>query len=222
VSHILWGTSQILQLDRLARVAATNGALLLADGAQSAGAIAVDPAALGVDLYTASGQKWVCGPSGTGALWVREGLEVGLGLGQPGYLSRDFHGEGMPLWPGARRLDGASLAPASLRGLAESVRFRREVVGWEAGFEHAVELAGRARAMLRELPRVEVDEPPGPLATLITFSIDGVDAKDANIALERAGVLARHIERPRRVRISVGFWTSDADLERLAGAIRAI
>ena len=170
VSHILWGTSQILPLDRLARAARAQGALLLADGAQSVGAIAVDPAALGADLYTASGQKWVCGPSGTGALWVREGLEDELGLGQPGYLSRDGHAEGTPLWPGARRFDGASLAPASLRGLAESVRFRREQVGWQAGFEQAASMAARAREVLSALPRVSVDVPAGPLATLVTFS----------------------------------------------------
>jgi L-cysteine/cystine lyase len=222
VSHVLWGSSQVLPLDRLGRSATAHGAMLLADGAQSVGAIPVDPAALGVDLYTASGQKWVCGPSGTGALWVREGLEDGLGLGQPGYLSRDLHTEGFPLWPGARRFDGASLAPASLRGLAESVRFRREVVGWQEGFEHALTMAERARALLRDLPRVELDHPTGPLATLVTFSVDGVDAKDANIALEQRGVLARHIERPRRVRISVGFWTSDEDLERLADVLRSL
>ena len=223
VSHILWGTGQILPLERLARAAAAHGALLLADGAQSAGAIEVDPAVLRTDLYTASGQKWVCGPSGTGALWVREGLEDALGLGQPGYLSRDLHGaEGKPLWPGARRFDGASLPPSNLRGLAESVRFRREEVGWEVGFEHAASMAERARELLRELPRVELDAPVGPLATLVTFSVEGVDAKDANLALEQRGVLARHIDQPRRVRISVGFWTSESDLERLADAIRSL
>jgi L-cysteine/cystine lyase len=223
VSHILWGTSQILPLERLATAARGVGALLLADGAQSAGAIEVDPAALGADLYTASGQKWVCGPSGTGALWVREGLEDALGLGQPGYLSRDLHGaEGRPLWPGARRFDGASLPPSNLRGLAESVRFRREEVGWAAGFERAASMAERARGLLRELPRVEVDAPAGPLASLVTFSVEGVDAKNANIALEQVGVLARHIDEPRRVRISVGFWTSESDLELLADALRSL
>ena len=223
VSHVLWGTGQILPLDRLARAAKAHGALLLADGAQSAGAIAIDPAALGADLYTASGQKWVCGPWGTGALWVREGLEEALGLGQPGYLSRDLHGaEGRPLWPGARRFDGASLPPSNLRGVAEAVRFRRDEVGWQEGFERAAAMAAQARNVLRSLSRVELDAPAGPLATLVTFAVDGVDAKDANLALEQRGVLARHIEQPRRVRISVGFWTSEGDLERLAGAIRSL
>jgi L-cysteine/cystine lyase len=223
ISHVLWGTGQILPLERIAQTARAKGALLLVDGAQSVGAIAVDPAALGADLYTASGQKWVCGPSGTGALWVREGLEESLGLGQPGYLSRDLHGaEGRPLWGGARRFDGASLPPSSLRGIGEAVRFRREEIGWEAGFERAAAMAEQARTVLRAVPRVAIDEPTGPLATLVTFAVDGVDAKDANVALERSGVLARHIDEPRRVRISVGFWTSEGDLERLAEAVRAL
>ncbi len=83
-------------------------------------------------------------------------------------------------------------------------------------------MAEQARAVLRELPRIELDEPAGPLATLVTFAVDGVDAKDANLALEAKGILARHIDEPRRVRISVGFWTSDGDLDRLAEAIRAL
>ena len=165
----------------------------------------------------------MCGPSGTGALWVREGLEDSLGLGQPGYLSRDLHGaEGRPLWAGARRFDGASLPPSNLRGVGEAVRFRREEIGWQPGFERAASMADQARALLRELPRVALDVPSGPLATLVTFAIEGVDAKEANLALEARGVLARHIDEPRRVRISVGYWTSEADLDRLAEAIRAL
>lgn len=222
VSHVLWGSGQVLPLPRLSAAAKTQDALLLVDGAQSVGAIAVDPLASGADLYTASGQKWLLGPSGTGALWIREGVEEQLSLAQPGYLSRDLRSEGKPLWPGARRFDGASLAPASLRGLAESVRFRRESIGWEAGFARAQELAGRFRSVLAGLPRVLVDVPEGPLSSLVTFAIEGVDAEAASAALEQRGVLVRWIERPRRVRASVGFWTDDSDLARLCEAVSSL
>ncbi|MEO9175551.1 MAG: aminotransferase class V-fold PLP-dependent enzyme [Gaiellales bacterium] len=222
VSHVLWGSGQVLPLARLSAAARDRGALLLADGAQSVGAIAIDPAADGVDLYTASGQKWLLGPSGTGALWIREGVDEQLMLGQPGYLSRDLRNPEKPLWTGARRFDGASLAPASLRGVAESVRFRREAIGWNEGFERAQEMAERFRAVLADLPRVEVDRPAGPLSSLVTFAIDGIDAEAASSALEQRGVLVRWIERPRRVRASVGFWTDDGDLARLCEAIGAL
>jgi L-cysteine/cystine lyase len=222
VSHVLWGSGQVLPLERLSAAARARDALLLVDGAQSVGAIAVDPAADGVDLYTASGQKWLLGPSGTGALWIRDGVEEQLAVGQPGYLSRDLRSPGAPLWPGARRFDGASLAPASLRGVAASVRFRREAIGWEAGFERAQAMGERFRSVLADLPRVEVDVPEGRLASLVTFAIDGVDAEAASGALEQHGILVRWIERPRRVRASVGFWTDDQDLARLCEAIAGL
>ena len=222
LSHVLWGSGQILPLARIAAAAHAQGALLLADGAQSVGAIIVDPVAEGADLYTASGQKWLLGPSGTGALWVREGLEEQLALAQAGYLSRDLHGEGAPLWPGARRFDGASLAPASLRGLAESVRFRRERIGWEAGVVRAGELAVRFRETLAALDGVTVDVPEGPLASLVVFSIEGVDPEQASAALEQRGVLVRWIAHPRRLRASVGAWTDESDLTRLLEGIAAL
>jgi L-cysteine/cystine lyase len=222
VSHVLWGSGQVLPLARLSAAAHGRGALLLADGAQSVGAIAIDPAADGVDLYTASGQKWLLGPSGTGALWVRDGLDEQLALGQPGYLSRDLRDPDTPLWPGARRFDGASLAPSSLRGVAESVRFRRDTIGWQPGFERAQEMAARFRRVLADLPRVSVDLPEGPLSTLVTFAVEGVDAEAASAALEQKGVLVRWIARPRRVRASVGFWSDDSDLARLCEGIAGL
>jgi L-cysteine/cystine lyase len=222
VSHVLWGTSQVLPLPRLSAAAKAHGALLLVDGAQSVGAIEVDPTAEGADLYTISGQKWLLGPSGTGALWVREGLEEQLSVAQPGYLSRDLHAEGTPLWPGARRFDGASLPPTSLQGFAESIRFRSAEVGWRAGFEHAKAMAGRAREVLAAVPGVELEAPAGPLATMVTFTVPGREPEAINAALEARGVLARWLPRPSCVRISVGFWTDERDLERLADAVGSV
>jgi L-cysteine/cystine lyase len=222
VSHVLWGTGQVLPLPRLASAARARGALLLVDGAQSVGAIEVDPLTEGADLYTISGQKWLLGPSGTGALWVREGLEEELALAQPGYLSRDMRSEGMPLWPGARRFDGASLAPSSMLGLVESIRFRRDAVGWEAGFEHARVMAGRAREVLDGIAGVDLATPTGPLATLVTFTVGDLEPEAINLALEERGVLARWLPRPKVVRVSVGFWTDERDLERLAKAVETI
>ena len=70
VSHVLWTTGLVLPLPEIAAAAHAAGATVLIDGAQSGGAIPLDMAATGADFYAVSGQKWLLGPQGTGALWV--------------------------------------------------------------------------------------------------------------------------------------------------------
>ncbi len=51
---------------------------MLLDGAQGVGAVPVDVRALGCDAYAGAGQKWLCGPDGTGMLWVSPELRERL------------------------------------------------------------------------------------------------------------------------------------------------
>ena len=51
---------------------------MLLDGAQGVGAVPVDVSALGCDAYAGAGQKWLCGPDGTGMLYVSARLRERL------------------------------------------------------------------------------------------------------------------------------------------------
>ena len=70
LSHVSWVTGAVLPVARIAALARSVGAWSIVDGAQSAGAIDVDPAALGADFYAVPAQKWLLGPEGMGALWA--------------------------------------------------------------------------------------------------------------------------------------------------------
>jgi selenocysteine lyase/cysteine desulfurase len=82
--------------------------------------------------------------------------------------------------------------------------------------------AGRVRETLAALDGVTVDVPEGPLASLVVFGIEGVDAEQASAALEGRGVLVRWIAKPRRLRASVGAWTDEGDLTRLLEGVAAL
>ena len=50
----------------------------------------------------------------------------------------------------------------------------------------------------------------------------GHSAEDVVEALEASGVLARSLPGLDWVRVSLGYWVSDSDLERLAAALRSL
>ena len=68
VSHVAWSTGAVLPAQAITGLAREAGAASILDGAQSAGAIALAVDELGADFYAISGQKWLLGPEGTGAL----------------------------------------------------------------------------------------------------------------------------------------------------------
>lgn len=71
-THISNVTGTIQPVADIGAVARDHGLLYLVDGAQSAGTLAVDLAALPVDLYAFTGHKGLFGPPGTGGLYIGE------------------------------------------------------------------------------------------------------------------------------------------------------
>ncbi|MHB1891843.1 MAG: aminotransferase class V-fold PLP-dependent enzyme, partial [Acidimicrobiales bacterium] len=69
LSHVSYSTGEVLPISEIVVEAHERGVLVVVDGAQSFGALPVDVVALGADFYSAPGQKWLCGPEGTGALY---------------------------------------------------------------------------------------------------------------------------------------------------------
>jgi L-cysteine/cystine lyase len=222
LSHVLWANGRVLPLKELSAAAHAAGAYVLVDGAQGTGAIDVDPVALGVDAYAGPGQKWLCGPNGVGFLWLAEGFEEQFELAAASYYSRDYRSEGMPFWPGARRHDGASLTSAGLAGVTAAVGFRRELVGWSEGAAAMAAVRARCVELLSGVPGVAIQADSEGAAPLVAFTVAGHSAEDVVTALEAAGVLARSLPGLEWVRVSLGYWVSDSDLERLAAALRAL
>src|SRR5450759_3508343 len=87
LSHVLWTTGAVLPVDRIGRLGRSAGATVLVDGAQAAGAIPVILDDLGVDAYAMPAQKWLLGPEGMGALWVRRSFADAAVPPASGYLA---------------------------------------------------------------------------------------------------------------------------------------
>jgi selenocysteine lyase/cysteine desulfurase len=209
-SHVSW-MSGCLAPAELSEV----GVPVLLDGAQGVGAIDVDVRALGCDAYAGAGQKWLCGPDGTGMLYVSPRLRERLAVPRRGYpnLADADAGLGATLHEDARRLDTLSLNAETVACALEAVAVL-EKAGWPAVHARARSLASHLAALLAERGR---EPAPRDDTTLVSFpSSDPVAERER---LAGKGVIVRNIPGRPWLRASVGAWNDEDDLDRLLMAL---
>jgi L-cysteine/cystine lyase len=205
VSHVSWVTGNSLEP---ARLQAETGLPILVDGAQAAGAIAVEAGTF--DFYAVSCQKWLCGPDVTGALVVADPDALRVAL--PSYFAQSEHQPDGSFVPrkGAERFDSGWVGGPALAGLAAALDVAPD---WR--FERAAEMAARCREALAE--RFEVVTKPSQ-AGLVSFHPNG-DPAEIVAGLREQGVIVREIPGKNVIRVSCGYWTSEDDLDRLISGL---
>ena len=222
ISHVAWSTGAVLPVARIAELAHARGALVVVDGAQSAGAIPVDPGALGADVYAIPGQKWLLGPEGMGALWVRPEALERVHQTFAGYFSfetADGRGMGVP-WSSTRRFEATNYHRPSVVGLARSCGWLSMYVGLDWAYRRAATLARRAADLLAAIPGVELLTPRHQMATLVSFRIAGWTPDQALDELgRRVFAIARTLPPVNALRVSVGFFNTDEEIERFCAAV---
>lgn len=78
ISHVLFKTAEIQDVEPIVRRAHEVGAHVILDCYQSAGIVPVDVTAIGVDFAVGGSVKWLCGGPGNGWLYVRPDLSERL------------------------------------------------------------------------------------------------------------------------------------------------
>jgi L-cysteine/cystine lyase len=205
LSHVSWVTGHVLPVEA---IKAESGVPLLVDGAQSVGAIPVDMG--DADFYTVSGQKWLCGPDATGALYVRD-LDA-LAVALPTYWSREAHEQDGTFAPvdSAQRFDTGPIPMPSLAGLEVALR-----TAPPSRYDAARAMTERCRELLSQ--RFDVVTAPDQ-GTLVTFVPDG-EAGDAVARLYESSVVVRDIPDTGWIRVSCGHWNTEEHLQQLLDAL---
>ena len=206
-SHVSYVNGRVADVPALV----ATGVPVLLDAAQALGAIQVDVHALGVSFYACSGQKWLCGPEGSGCLFVRPDRLGELLAPWPGYGSVVDPERALEFEPraGAACLDHGF--PVPLRNVWALASL--EVLG-EAGWDWVHERSASLAEWLAEgLVQRGVEVAPRGRSTLVSWH-----AEDAGAAVERMaaeGLVVRSIPGAGLVRASLGAWSSEEEVERL-------
>lgn len=222
-----------LDADDLCRRARDAGALSLVDTAQVAGEMPFDCEANGADLVAVTGHKALLGPQGTGALIVRDGVDVEpLLVGGTGgdSLQRDMP----PAYPD--HLEAGTVNAPGIAGLAAGVRWvlARSI---RAIRNEAAALKERLWVGLSDIPGVDVVSPKAPDgAPLVTMISAAMDPSTLAGRLDREfGVLARPglhcapethrllgTDRTGALRFSLGWASTQADVDRAIEAVDSL
>ncbi|MGH2836104.1 MAG: aminotransferase class V-fold PLP-dependent enzyme, partial [Solirubrobacteraceae bacterium] len=181
-SHVSWVGGEVMDVTALR----ATGVPVLLDAAQALGAIPVDVHELGVEYYAGSGQKWMCGPEGSGVLYVRPDCLDELEPPFPGYMTVADHdaplhsalaGNASRLddgWPSAVRSTWALASMGVLSG-----------AGWAWVHERAATGAERLAELLRERHELA----PRGRSTLVSWKAQDADGDVARLL--GAGIIVR-------------------------------
>ncbi len=226
IVHVQWGNHEVGTTQPVAEVVARardRGVLVHVDAAQAGGRVPVAFRDLGADLMSISGHKWGA-PAGTGVLLVRRGLRLD------------------PLLVGSdqERARRAGLEPvAALAGLGAAAAAVADDGRLAAEEAEARRLTDRVLAGVADVEGVAVHgDPVGRLPHLVCLGVDDVEPQAVLLGLDRAGVAchsgsacstealepsptlaAMGVDALRSLRVSVGWSSTDADLDAFLDAL---
>jgi kynureninase len=105
ISHVLFKTGEIQDVEAIVRRAHEAGALVVLDAYQSAGSVPLDVTSLGVDFAVGGSVKWLCGGPGAGWLYVRPDLAERL---EPTFTGWQAHARPFAFEPEQDYAEGAA------------------------------------------------------------------------------------------------------------------
>jgi len=223
LSHVEWGTGQVFDLKRFADAAHKNGAICVVDATQSAGQIPIDIRISGVDAIATSTYKWLCGPFGTGMMYLSPELQK-LSPGIIGWRSHrdmwDFQADRLEYADSAKRYEFGTMAYGTAFGATVSTNYLLEI-SIEKIAEHNRKISMHLLDGLQDLGAIILGpKDPNNRSAIVAARFPNKDSADFASTLEKANVIASL--RRDFIRFSPHLYNSIQDIDKGLEAIKAV
>jgi L-cysteine/cystine lyase len=221
LSHVMWSSGAVMPLRDIADLAHDNNALTVIDAAQAAGQVPVDLHSLGVDAYAIPGQKWLCGPEATGALYVRADRTADFQPTHLRYAQTDATGFLLPA-AGANRYEIGEFYGPSILAQEAVLTWLRDEVGLDWAYGRIATLGQRCYDALSRIGGVSMASPKHRLAGLVCFQVAGMTPQEVTAQLYERGFTIRYVAcqpGPVIARVSNGWWNTEEEVDQLAATL---
>ncbi|MED5578837.1 MAG: aminotransferase class V-fold PLP-dependent enzyme [Nitrospinota bacterium] len=226
ISHISWLTGRSFPIKSISKICRKNSALLVVDGAQSIGQKNINIAQTGADIYTISGQKWLMGPQGTGALYIRKHILKNILLSRAAYgTARLKNLKKLTFTPfsTAKKFECGTMNLGMISGLIESLKLYEHNDPSE--IENRIKnLTEKLIMLIQSQERIRILSPIEKIESgIISFIIQGIPTSRIVELLLSKKIILREVESdPPSVRISIHYVNTEKEIEDIASAIIAI
>lgn len=233
ISQVSCETGARIPVEIIGDVVGDETAILI-DASQSVGQFHVTAPKLNADFVIGNGHKWLAGPKGTGFIWIRPGA---IDLAPPVHFHSEtvdppwsrghYQSEPLPaltLSQKADRYEFGTRAWHIYGALTDAIDYQASL-GWDHVWDHVARVSGYCKAQLAEINGVSVLTPASwdESSGIVTFAIDGLDGVSASDRLWNGfNIAQRRVEAPSAVRVSVSYFTSTEDIDRLCDAVESL
>lgn len=213
LSHVTTDTGTRLPARTIVELAHRRGVPVLYDGAQSLGQFPLEVAQLGADFYSLLVYKWMYGPYTAGGLYIEKSWQERLRVVPS---SANYFGS-----EGVRRFEFATVPPPYYFASAAATDYIQEL--GVANIEARVKgLAAGLRRALRAVPGLFIENPQDPAMCtgIVTFRVEGIEGPHISTELRIRKIITRPTGlKSSGVRVSVSFFTTQAELDMLVNAV---
>lgn len=230
--HINCTTGQVLPVAAIVARYHDRVPHIFFDGAHGPGTTALDLPTLNCGYYATCGHKWLCGPAGTGFLYIRPDLLEQLtprftGAGSDSGWTIDAHAQRIHGWAsGAQRFEIGTQNRVLAEGMQAAVAFWEEI-GWEDVHARMRMLHKHLRARIAAIPGIEILTPAeaASASSMLTFRAADVSRRQALLDF----IVTFNRYRYRRVpesdlmaaRVSTHVYTRPEELDEFADIVES-